>query len=126
MAAHDSNTHEKPSKTRIVRFFPDKASTKEMGDAPQKVRTPFLVSLTLLGNGEQPVCAVGTLSSLGHGVYELKINGRPAWRCIYYTGLPGQIVVLHTCKKTTNGVDRQLSNVVEQRLTALRSELKAA
>jgi phage-related protein len=124
MAARDSNTHESPSKIREVRFYPDKASKKEMQEVPDKVRNQFLTSLSLLRVGEQPVCAVGTLSSLGHGVYELKINGRPAWRCIYYTGLPGQIVVLHTCNKTTNGVDRQLSNVVEKRLSALRSELK--
>ncbi|MCS4261073.1 phage-related protein [Pseudomonas protegens] len=124
MATRDSNTHDTPSKIREVRFYPDKAGKKEMQEVPVKVRNVFLTNLNLLMVGEEPACAFGTLSSLGHGIYELKINGSPAWRCIYYTGLPGQIVVLHTCKKTTNGVDRQLSNVVEKRLAALRSELK--
>ncbi|MGE8348999.1 MAG: type II toxin-antitoxin system RelE/ParE family toxin [Pseudomonas protegens] len=124
MATRDSNTHDTPSKIREVRFYPDKAGKKEMQEVPVKVRNVFLTNLNLLKVGEEPACAFGTLSSLGQGIYELKINGSPAWRCIYYTGLPGQIVVLHTCKKTTNGVDRQLLNVVEKRLAALRSELK--
>lgn len=111
--------------SREVRFYPEKGTFKEMSKLPERLRDRFLASLLLVAKGQPPTCDVSPLSSQGQGVYELKINGRPAWRCIYYTGQPGQIVVLHVCEKTTNGADRQIANVVGERLKALRSELKA-
>lgn len=58
------------------------------------------------------------LGSIDGNIYELIINGRPAWRCIYYTGDSGKIVVMHATEKTTNGSDRQIANVVGERLKA--------
>lgn len=118
----DSNTSNKLQ----VRFFPDKAVVKEMKKVPERERDRFLLNLQLKAANEELTCDSSPLGSLGHGVYELCINGSPAWRCIYYTGLAGQIVVMHVCEKTTNGPDRQIKNMVGKRLTALRSELKAA
>jgi len=104
----------------LIDFHPEKAVLKEMGSIPEVKRDRFIVSLKQLAVLEKPVCRVKPLDSLGHGVYELIINGSPAWRCIYTTELPGKIVVLHATDKTATGRDRQIANVVEERLKTLR------
>jgi phage-related protein len=111
---------------REIDFHPEKAVQRELKDLPEQKRDAFLLSLMMMSKGMEPTCEVGSLDSLGHGVYELKINGKPAWRCIYTTAvIPGTIVVLHATKKTTNGCDRQIANVVAERLKTLRDKLKA-
>lgn len=110
---------------RIVKFFPEKAAQKEMQVAPVIKRDRFITSLTLLSNNMEPGSTVSPLGALGPDVYELKENGRPGWRCVYYTGVKGRIYVLHVTEKSTNGVDRQLMATVETRLKALRAALKA-
>lgn len=125
MAQKKRDISENDTSKRLVKNYPEAAVAKEMQKAPERIRDCFVTNLTLLQNGLPLTCEVSPLSSLGHGVYELKIKGRPGWRCIYYTGQPGLIYVLHVCEKTTNGPDRQIKNVVEKRLKTLRSELKA-
>lgn len=110
---------------RIVKPYPLKAVVKEMQRPPTVKRDRFLDSLTLISQYQEPVCTVSPLGALGPDVYELKENGRPGWRCIYYTGVKGRIYVLHVTEKTTNGVDRQLMATVEIRLKALRAAIKA-
>jgi phage-related protein len=110
---------------RIVKLFPEKPVHKEMQAAPEIKRDRFLNSLNLLSNNMDATSTVSPLGALGPDVYELKENGRPGWRCIYYTGVKGKIYVLHVTEKTTNGVDRQLMATVELRLKALRAALKA-
>lgn len=110
---------------RIVKSFPEKAVQKEMQAAPVIKRDRFIASLTLLSNNMEPDSTVSPLGALGPDVYELKENGRPGWRCVYYTGVKGGIYVLHVTEKSTNGVDRQLMATVETRLKALRAALKA-
>ncbi|MEJ3577124.1 type II toxin-antitoxin system RelE/ParE family toxin [Pseudomonas fragi] len=127
MSKNNRNTSENDNKnTREVIFHPENAVPREFKAAPERQRDVFAVSLTMMGKGMEPTCAVSPLASLGHGVYELKINGRPAWRCIYTTEVAGKIVVLHVTEKTTNGSDRQIANVVEERLKTLREKLKQA
>lgn len=53
---------------------------------------------------------------------ELKINGSPAFRCVYIAK-NDLVIVLHSFKKTTNGVDRQAMKTVKQRYKYLQSEL---
>lgn len=107
-----------------VVYYPDKAVTKEMADLPDRQRNQFLLDLGLMRKRLNPLCKVTQMHAIDRDVYELGINGRPAYRCIYYTGDRGKIVVLHATKKTTNGVDRQIANVVEQRLKAWKSSTK--
>jgi phage-related protein len=115
-----------PSNTpRIVKSFPEKAVVSEMQRAPTVKRDRFINSLSLMSVSLDPVCTVSPLGALGPDVYELKENGRPGWRCVYYTGVKGRIYVLHVTEKSTNGVDRQLMAKVETRLKALRAALKA-
>ncbi len=111
---------------RTVIFFPEKPVTKEMKDAPEIKRDRFITSLTLMSNNMEPVSSVSPLGAIGADVYELKENGRPGWRCVYYTGIKGMIYVIHVTEKSTNGVDRQLIATAGTRLKALRSALKAA
>lgn len=126
MAQKKRDINESSSKPLQISFYPEKSALKELRKLPERERDRFLLNLQLKAANEDLTCDSSPLGSLGHGVYELCINGSPAWRCIYYTGLPGQLVVMHACEKTTNGQDRQIKNVVENRLKAMRSELKAA
>ena len=50
---------------------------------------------------------------------ELKINGSPAYRCMYAVLKNGDVVVLHTTSKTTQGQDKQLIKTTSQRLKRL-------
>lgn len=111
---------------RTVIPFPEKAVTKEMQSAPEIKRDRFITSLSLMSKNMAPVSKVSPLGAVGSDVYELKENGRPGWRCVYYTGIKGLIYVLHVTEKSTNGVDRQLIATAETRLKALRAALKAA
>ena len=120
-----SDTSDTESKIRVVELHPEGAVHREFMKAPEtRVRDVFLADLTLMSHNQKPGSEVRPLGSLGRDVYELKINGRPAWRCIYYTGITGKIVVLHVTEKTTNGRDSQIANVVELRLKTLRDQLK--
>jgi phage-related protein len=121
----NGNTDTQNNTPRIVKSFPEKAVIGEMQGAPTVKRGRFIDSLSLMSVNLDPVCTVSPLGALGPDVYELKENGRPGWRCVYYTGVKGRIYVLHVTKKTTNGVDRQLMAKVEMRLKALRAALKA-
>nr|WP_010657447.1 type II toxin-antitoxin system RelE/ParE family toxin [Pseudomonas fragi] len=126
MAQKKRDINESTRKILQISFFPEKAVVKEMKKLPERERDRFLLNLKLKAANEDLTCDSSPLGSLGHGVYELCINGSPAWRCIYYTGLAGQLVVMHVCEKTTNGQDRQIKNVVGKRLKALGDEPKAA
>jgi phage-related protein len=114
------------SKTRrVVKFYPEKGVIKAMKAAPETTRDRFILGLDFLSNNMEPPSTVSPLGALGPDVYELKENGRPAWRCVYYTGVKGVIYVLYVGAKTAGGVDRQLMSTVEQRLKALIAAIKA-
>lgn len=125
MSDRKNGNTDTPSNTRTIRFFPERPVQKEMQAVPVIRRDRFLASLMLMQNNLEPTCRVSPLHALGSDVYELKENGSPAWRCVYYTGVKGRIYVLHVTEKTTDGVDRQLMSTVEARLKALRAALKA-
>ena len=74
------------------------------------------------GSGLQP--PVEQLQGFSVSVCELKINGSPAYRCVYVTKYEDALIVLHSFIKTTNGVDRPAMQVVDQRLKTLQAELK--
>ncbi|MFD2640799.1 type II toxin-antitoxin system RelE/ParE family toxin [Pseudomonas japonica] len=112
------------NKKREIEYYPAKAVRKEMDSLPERRRDKFLVDLNLIAHNQAPTCQVTHLNDIGNGVTELKINGRPAFRCIFYTKEDGKVYVLHATEKTTNGSDRQLKNVVAQRYKQLRSDLK--
>ena len=105
-----------------IRFTPKTLSYhplsfKEMkGNTPDAHREAFLASLEFQCNGLEPLLKIAHLTDVGSGVIELKRNGSPAYRCVYYSKLPGHIVVLHVTAKTTNGSDAQLKRTAKKRL----------
>ncbi len=127
MAKENNATSVNAANTPLdVEFYPASAVAKEFGEVPKSKLEGFKTSLEMLRHNLPPTCDVKPLAALGHGVYELVQNGSPAWRCIFTTELPGKIVVLHVTHKTTNGVDRQIKNAVENRLKSLRSAVATA
>lgn len=115
--------HRENSSTPIKpRFTPKTLSYhplafKEMeGDTPEAHRESFLANLEFPCNGLDPLLRISHLTDVGSGVIELKRNGSPAYRCVYYSKLPGHIVVLHVTAKTTNGSDAQLKRTAKKRL----------
>ncbi|MBN2987242.1 MULTISPECIES: type II toxin-antitoxin system RelE/ParE family toxin [Pseudomonas] len=109
----------------LIEFYPHKAVLKEMGKLPDQVRESFIVSLHLMAKHQLPACETDQLISIHKDVYELIENGSPAYRCVYTIEVTGKIIVLHACKKTTNGPDPQIKSTVTLRRKALISELKA-
>lgn len=108
-----------PSNTRFtaktLSYHP--LAFKEMEkETPEDHREAFLASLEFQCNGLDPLLKFTHLTDVGSGVIELKRNGRPAYRCIYYSKLPGHVVVLHVTLKTTNGSDAQLKRTAKKRL----------
>lgn len=97
----------------------DKAVIKEMAKLPGWVREQFLLSLRMAVLGLVPALPHEKLKAAGDGVVELKINGRPAWRCMYVVLKSGDVVVLHATSKTSQGQDKQLVKTTSLRLKRL-------
>ncbi|MDO0860582.1 type II toxin-antitoxin system RelE/ParE family toxin [Xanthomonas campestris pv. campestris] len=97
----------------------EKAQQKELANVPAKIRNEFLVNLEMALRGLVPAMKHEKLQAAGKGVIELKINGRPAYRCMYVVRKNGDVVVLFTTRKTTEGQDRQLIATTAERLKQL-------
>ncbi|MGP2760202.1 type II toxin-antitoxin system RelE/ParE family toxin [Serratia marcescens] len=92
---------------------------KELKSIPVDKALAFLHNLRLVAAGIEPELKIEHLKAVAPGVIELKINGSPAYRCVYTTKSPGKVVVLRVFKKTTNGPARKDLDVVRQRLKKL-------
>ena len=90
----------------------------------KKVQHQFGTSLRAIQRDMRPFLPTTTLSSVGAGVIELKINGSPAFRCVYVAKYGDTVVILHTFTKTTNGVDRQAMKTAESRYKELMADLR--
>ena len=54
---------------------------------------------------------------------ELKINGKPAFRCVLVSKNDDEVYVLHLFKKTTNGTDRPAMALAEKRYKDIKKLL---
>jgi phage-related protein len=90
---------------------------------PKNVQQEFGTSLRAVQENKKPFLPIRSLNSIGPGVIELKINGSPAFRCVYIAKFLNTVIVLHSFEKTTNGVDRQAMKTLEKRYKELQSEL---
>lgn len=88
---------------------------KNLDRLPEWVRDTFLFNFDLIAAGMAPVLKIDHLTAAGSGVIELKINGSPAYRCMYHLKTPGKVVVLHAAVKTKNGQDNQLIETTRKR-----------
>ena len=98
--------------------FSNKQSKKafeELPDGPRKVFSGELDDV--IAHGIHPTIPH---DSLPGKVMELKVNGRPAYRCVYKV-LDDLVIILHSFKKTTQGPDRKNLKTVETRLASLDS-----
>lgn len=116
----------KPLNDLEVVYYPDKAVRREMQEVPTAKRDRFNTSLHLMKKRLKPVCKVKQLYGIDRDVYELIINGSPAWRLVYYIGDEGKIVVLLATDKTTEGRDPAIARTVELRLKAYKEEQRRA
>lgn len=102
--------------------FVSDAAEREYKDLPENIQDEFGKDLRRIQYGQDPELTIEHLNSVGAGVVELKINGSPAFRCVYVTKYLDAVVVLHSFTKTTNGVDRKAMKIAEQRLKDLKVE----
>jgi len=110
-----SNTNSFRDSQKSVDFI-SKQSLKDFSLLPEKIKTQFAHALERISCGSDSTLPI---DHLGEGLIELKINGSPAYRCVYYNKLPKQVVVVHSFKKTTNGPDRKNVDVAKDRLKKL-------
>ncbi len=93
-------------------------------DLPKEIQQQFGTSLRAIQNDKKPFLPIQTLEGIGAGVIEIKINGSPAYRCVYIAKFLDTVFVLHSFEKTTNGVDRQAMKTVEKRNKELKAEIE--
>lgn len=106
--------------------FVNEAADREYKQLPANVQRTFGSNLRVIQNGFKSGIEFTFLNNIGAGVIELKINGSPAYRCIYIAKYLETVVVLHSFVKTTNGVDKQAMKVAEQRLKELMVDVNQA
>lgn len=94
------------------------AVKKELLEAPVDIRERFITNLALLSIGKELVLEAKKLKSIGDKVFELKINGSPAWRLVY-TVYENNIFILCLRKKTAQGKDKALISLAKKRLKLL-------
>lgn len=100
--------------------FINDAAEREYKALPEWVQDEFGKSLRQLQFGETPTLPITHLGeSIAAGVIELKINGRPAFRCAYITKHLETVVVLHSFIKTKNGVDHHAMRTLMSRYQLL-------
>ncbi len=103
--------------------FVNDAAEREYKALPKDVQQEFGTSLRAVQDDKKPFLPITFLKSIGAGVIELKINGSPAFRCVYIAKYRDAVIVLHSFEKTTNDVDKQAMKTLEQRYKELKSEL---
>lgn len=103
--------------------FVNNAAEREYKELPEYIQDEFGKDLRRIQYGQDPELAIEYLNSVGAGVVELKINGSPAFRCVYVTKYMDAVIVVHSFAKTTNGVDKPAMKVAERRLKDLKAGL---
>lgn len=105
--------------------FVNDAAEREYKELPKGIQLEFGTSLRAIQENKKPFLQITSLSSsIDAGVIELKINGHPAFRCVYIAKYLDTVFVLHSFEKTTNGVDKQAMKTAKARYKELKSELK--
>lgn len=110
-------------KSKKFAFVSD-AADREYKALPSEIQDEFGKALRQIQFDQTPTIEFSHLKGKGMGgVIELKINGSPAYRCVYVAKYLDTVVVLHSFIKTTNGTDQQAMKVVEKRLKELLAQI---
>jgi phage-related protein len=80
---------------------------KALKSLPEWVQAAFVHALDSVFYWVDPGMSIAHLTVIGPGVVELRINGRPAYRCVYRSKAPGQVDLLHAFVKTCQGPDKK-------------------
>lgn len=99
-------------KERSIEFHG--SSKKKLLEIPEKKREQIVYSLERLRYGLEPALKTKAMNGLGKGVIELKIDGKPAYRCVYVVS-DGVIHVLHVFVKTSDGTDKKHEETIKKR-----------
>lgn len=91
-------------------------SEKELKALPENCEIAFRHNLSMVAHGMVPTLDIDHLDGAGTGIIELKIDGKLAFRCVYYNKLPGEVVVLLAAPKKTNGPDPKIMKLAKNRL----------
>jgi phage-related protein len=94
------------------------AAIRAFKKLPKTVQDDFAKALEDIRIGRTPRMEFKPLNNLGKnvtGIFELIINGSPAFRVVYVAKIKGVVHLLHAFTKTTNGVDKKAMKVVIQR-----------
>lgn len=79
-----------------------------------KAQEAFAVDLEMMMNRLKPLSSSKALNGLGKGVFELRKNGRPAYRLVY-TIKDDTIYVLHVYSKTSDGTPKAHEETIKKR-----------
>lgn len=80
----------------------------------QRVQEAFAVDLEMIKNRLRPLSSSKPLNGLGKGVFELRKNGRPAYRLVY-TIKDDTVYVLHVYSKTSDGTQKAHEDTIKKR-----------
>lgn len=80
----------------------------------RKVMDRFSIDMEMIMDGLQPLSSKKALNGLGKGVFELKKNGRPAYRCVCVVK-DGSLYILHAFSKTADGTQKEHETTIKKR-----------
>lgn len=91
------------------------AAEREILKLPKTIQDILDQRYYVIRRGRIPTFKIKPLNkTVGKGAFEIIINGRPAFRSIY-TKHKGKVIILHSFKKTTNGIDLPAMKLAKKR-----------
>lgn len=87
---------------------------KELIAFPNDKKEQFIQDIEMLKVGQKPLSSTKRMKGLGHGVTELRRNGRPAFRCVYVEK-DNVIYILYAFKKTSDGTQKHHEEKIKSR-----------
>jgi len=106
--------------------FANNTVEKAFTSQPWDIQVSFVTNLDMVCHGRKPELEIDYLTSVDKGVIELKINGSPAFRCVYYNKLSDVVVVVAAYVKTTNGSPTKELPGIIKRVSLLKNPEKKA
>jgi phage-related protein len=84
----------------------------------RKTQEGFAVDMEMLMDGLKPLSSTKSLNGLGKGVFELRKNGRPAYRCVCVIK-NNTLYVLHVFSKTSDGTPKEHEEKIKKRYKSI-------
>ena len=104
--------------SKLLLVFVNGADDEFKEDLSRQAQEKFATDLEMMMNGLKPLSDSKPMNGLGKGVFELKKNGRPAYRCVYVVR-NGTIYVLHAFSKTSNGTQKSNETTIKSRYKSI-------